>query len=364
MNQGELRQLQSMPLGYAVRKSIRTIQHAYEQFDGNLVLCVSGFDSRIILELCKMAKVDLPSISISAVEPKGNNKLNAKIENIEFLRPTMGKKEVIRKYGYPLVNKQVAMAIQRYTITKFPEQKDYRLNGKIVDGKKHKVGVIPKKYQSLIKAPFWMAEKCCIRQKESPMISWQRKHGDTVPITGERADESNTRLKQYLKHGCIITDQGRKKVMPIGFWSDQLCKEFALKYDMEFSEEYGKIAEGKNGELSFTGEPRTGCDICGFGVGFDTERFARMKKNKPKTWKRMMDGGEFVENDRELWREVEFHNFVKYLTDEHILNNILTDPETGAVFTNLIWVPDAEGYGYREVFKYLNYTINHGVNIE
>ena len=126
MNRGELAQLQSMPLKYAVERSIRKINTAYDKFDGNLVISKSGFDSQIVSKLCEMAGLDLPAISISRLEPKGNNTLNYSQGNIEFLPVPIDKKEIIYKWGYPLLTKENSMSISRYVLTKDPEVKYFQ----------------------------------------------------------------------------------------------------------------------------------------------------------------------------------------------------------------------------------------------
>lgn len=354
MNRGELAQLQSMPLEYAVRKSIRTLREADVVFEGMLVRSKSGFDSQIVSKLCELAGLDYPAMSISRLEPKGNNALNAKDHDIEFLPVPVEKKAIIRRIGYPMLTKEQSMALSRYMLTEHEYVRQYRLHGKIdpVSGKKLTAGKIANKNHELIYAPFWFTEKCCEYMKKAPLMKYEKKTG-RVPITGERAAESKDRRMQYLKHGCIVFDQKKQKVMPIGFWSDQHCKEFALKYNMEYAPEYGDIVE-VDGKLQFTGESRTGCDICGFGIEADPERFHRMHEENPNRWAVMMNGGEFIVNSRDLWRPVKFWHMIKFVTPEQLLFNIKASDIPGTVLTNLVWVPNDKGYGYREVINYIN----------
>lgn len=48
--------------------------------------------------------------------------------------------------------------------------------------------------------------------------------------------------------------------------------------------------------LITTGESRTGCTFCMFGITHDTERFARLKEREPKKYDYVMRGGKFDEN--------------------------------------------------------------------
>lgn len=74
------------------------------------------------------------------------------------------------------------------------------------------------------------------------------------------------------------------------------------------------------------------CEICGFGMIYDTERFDRLKDRKPGLYKDMMQGGQWIRKD--LYRWVKFrHNSMP-------------------IWSNLYWVPNYKGYGYKFVLNY------------
>ena len=73
-------------------------------------------------------------------------------------------------------------------------------------------------------------------------------------------------------------------VKPMGFWLEKNVLEYIKKYDLPTFFVYGKLVE-ENGELRFTGEQRTGCKLCLFGIQFDTERLKRLKQIEPQTYK-------------------------------------------------------------------------------
>lgn len=52
-------------------------------------------------------------------------------------------------------------------------------------------------------------------------------------------------------------------------------------------------------ELTTTGDKRTGCVFCMFGITQDTERFLRLKEVEPKKYDYVMRGGKFDEQG--LW---------------------------------------------------------------
>lgn len=336
MNIGDLRQRQSLPLEMKIQKSIRVIEEFYDRYDGNVYISRGGVDSTIVGWLAQQSiyKDKIENVTIASCEPVENTRLNI-IDGVTLLKSETGKMEVITKWGYPLISKMVAMSISRYTRTKHDHVKDFRLNGYIGrNGKRIMEGSIPKKYQQLIYAPFELSEKCCDVTKKKPLKKYE-KQAKKYPITGEMASESRLREQQYLKHGCIMYDKKKVKCTPIGFWTDQDVKECIKRYNIKVSDLYGDIIEkeekGKK-VLTFTGEQRTGCEICALGIMFDQDRFERMKNTKPNMYNYMMKGGKWIRKD--LYRWVKFR------------------PNSMPIWSNLYFVPDQKGYGYKFVLNY------------
>ena len=319
-----------------IQKSIRVIEEYYEKYDGDVYISRGGVDSAVVAWLAQQSiyKDRIENVSIASCEPVENTRLN-KSDGVTLLKSETGKIEVIEKWGYPLISKQVAMSISRYARTKHNWVKERRLNGYM--GRNGKVimdGSIPKKYQGLIYAPFELSEKCCDVTKKNPLKKYEKK-SKKYPITGEMASESRLREQEYLKHGCIMHDKKRPKCTPIGFWTDQDVKECVIRYGIKISELYGEVVEEKKDDkvlLKFSGEQRSGCEICSFGIMFDKERFERMKKNKPNMYNYMMRGGKWIR--KELYRWVKFR------------------PNSMPIWSNLYFVPSKEGFGYKFVLNY------------
>lgn len=342
MNIGDLRQRQSLPLEMKIQKSIKVIEEFYERYDGEVYISRGGVDSAIVGWLAQQSiyKDKIENVTIASCEPVENTRLNI-ADGVTLLKSETGKMEVIEKWGYPLISKQVAMAISRYTRTKHDWVKDRRLNGYMGrNGKMVMDGSIPKKYQELIYAPFELSEKCCDVTKKKPLKKYE-KQTNKYPITGEMASESRLREQEYLKHGCIMHDKKRVKCTPIGFWTDQDVKECIKRYGIKVSEIYGEVIEEKKDDkvlLRFSGEQRSGCEICGFGLMFDQDRFERMKINKPNMYNYMMKGGKWIRKD--LYRWVKFR------------------PNSMPIWSNLYFVPSQKGFGYKFVLNYFYKIVN------
>lgn len=332
MDIGTLKQRQGLPLICKIRKSINTIESYYEMYNGDVYLSTSGVDSCIVSWLIKQSRFPkIEHVSVASIEPTENIKHNFK-RGDTLLKSNVTKKQVITEWGYPLVSKEVAMKISRYVRTKHLWVKNNRLNGYVgKNGKLITSGMIPKKYQCLIYAPFELSERCCDKVKKKPLKQYEKKSGKH-PITGEYAEESMDRKENYLKHGCIMVDKKRVKCTPIGFWTKQDILQCIYENNIKIPAIYGQVIKQEDGTLKFSGEQRTGCDICAFGIMFDKDRFERLKKNKPNIYKQMMEGGKWIRKD--LYRWVKFR------------------PNSIPIWSNLYWVPSLDGYGYKFVLNY------------
>lgn len=142
---------------------------------------------------------------------------------------------------------------------------------------------LPKKWRPLIIADFEVSEECCTILKKIPQKRIQNDIG-SIAIIGEMAEESQNRRSKYKKTGCFVTSGKKIMVKPMGFWLEKNVLEYIKKYDLPTFFVYGKLVE-ENGELRFTGEQRTGCKLCLFGIQFDTERLKRLKQIEPQTYK-------------------------------------------------------------------------------
>lgn len=334
MNEKQLKSRQNWELKLKIKKSIRTIEEFYVRTGGECYISTSGADSCVLDWLASQTWCNdkIERVSVAGAENRNNIK-HLFLRGDTLLKCEADKKEIITKYGYPLISKSVAMTISRYTRTKSEEQKQIRLNGYVGrNGKIIKDGAIPKKYQEFIYAPFEFSEKCCDMFKKKPLKKYEKKT-NKKPITGERAEESRNRKKEYLKHGCIMSEKQREKCTPLGFWTEQDIKQCIFENNISIPKDYGTVVSIDDKLFDFTGEKRTGCNICGFGLLFDLNRLDRLKKNYPKEYDYMLNGGQWIEKD--LYRWVKFR------------------PNSLPIWSNKYWVPNEKGYGYRRCLEYL-----------
>ena len=192
------------------------------------------------------------------------------------MRPKKSFKQVIEEYGYPVISKEQAQYIEDIR-TGTEKIKLRRLEG--VNGQFK----LANKYRYLLDAPFKISSKCCAIMKKEPIRNYENK-SRRVPFLGMMADDSLLRKNMYLKSGCNSFDSARPKSMPIGFWTEQDILQYIKNNNLELCSIYGDIVQDENGKLKTTGNNRTGCIWCMFGLQYDGEenRFQRLKITHPE----------------------------------------------------------------------------------
>lgn len=293
MDAWELKERQALPLDTKINMSLERIKEWYEYWGGNVFTSVSGgLSSKVSYELVKMLYGDsVPAVnSMTGLEPPGNKRILKTMKNVVYVKPKMFWPQVIATIGYPVVSKEVSRYVWdlRRPPDINPNTQRLRLTGITKSGKKSSK-YLPKKWYFLLDAPFLISDKCCTILKEEPLNRYSRETGRKC-IDGILATESRRRKLTYLQYGCNRFNLGEPKSSPISFWTPQDVLRFIKEFNIPYSEEYGDIVE-ENGILRTTGEERTGCMFCMFGVHMEKgqNRFQRMKLTHPVHYKYCME---------------------------------------------------------------------------
>lgn len=259
----------------------RLIMEWYYQFDGNVYVAFSGGkDSTVLLRIVRDLYPEVEAVFCqTGLEYPEINKFVKTFGNVTTLKPKMTFKQVLDKYGYPIISKSVAMAISRHDNTKSDIQKQLRLHGGVnpTSGKTQRVGIIPKKWHYIV-GKIKTTEQCCNVFKKDPFKRYEKKTGKK-PFIGLMAHESNMRKMKYLKDECNNIHRKHPQSNPLMFWSEADILKYIRDFGVELSEIYKT-------------EKSTGCVFCMYGLHMEEEgntRFDRMKKTHPKLYEYCMN---------------------------------------------------------------------------
>jgi 3'-phosphoadenosine 5'-phosphosulfate sulfotransferase (PAPS reductase)/FAD synthetase len=253
----------------------------YQHWEGKVYVSFSGGkDSTVLLDLARRIYPDIQAVFVdTGLEYPEIREFVKTKDNVKWLKPDMSFNKVLEKYGYPVVSKEQAAFIQEYRDTKSDKLKDIRWNGN-----KYGRGKISEKWKFLVDAPFKISDKCCDIMKKKPCKKFEKETG-LHPIIATMTDESAQRRSNWLMYGCNAFGKKRPTSQPMSFWREKDVLLYLRKFKIPYASIYGDIAL-KNGKLYCTGEPRTGCMFCMFGIQCEEcpNKFQRMKKTHTKLW--------------------------------------------------------------------------------
>lgn len=305
---------QSEPLEAKIRRSIAKIGEWYKAYDNHCYVSFSGGkDSTVLADMCaKWCKeinttlylvfvntgLEYPEIRkhVEFFAQWLRDKRGTEVI-LEILRPEMRFDEVIKKYGYPIISKEVSQAVAEYR--KNPDGcRKARFEG---TGRYIKSAYSLKKWAPLAKTDIPVSHKCCYVMKKNPAKKYEKETG-RKPIIATMAEESYLRRQKWLISGCNAFGAKRPTSQPMSFWTEQDVLRYLKIYDIPIASVYGDIVcDGANNKLKATGCDRTGCMFCGFGCHLEKPgegRFERLKETHPRQYEYCIGGGEYDENGK------------------------------------------------------------------
>lgn len=136
--------------------------------------------------------------------------------NLHRLRPKLNIRQVLTRYGYPVIGKKQARFIRdlqnahgqndatvNLYLTGYNRQGVYCSTMKLAD-----------KWHYLKDAPFHISEQCCDVMKKAPAKRYEATSG-CVPFTAMMASESQQREKEWKRTGCNAFDGKRPMSKPM-----------------------------------------------------------------------------------------------------------------------------------------------------
>lgn len=207
MTYAELKERQKWTLEQKIDHTLGVIDQFYSRLDGKVFVSFSGGkDSTVLLSLCRIIDKDIKAVFCNTGnEYPDTVKFVRKLRdtdgyNIDIIFPEMKPKEVIDKFGFPLISKETSQIID--CCRNSPNSKKARMaNGEVkCTWSSNKLA---QKYEFLLHERFNVSAKCCYYLKKEPLRQYSKKTG-LSPIIGIMACESIVRRTSYIRRGGAI----------------------------------------------------------------------------------------------------------------------------------------------------------------
>lgn len=334
----ELKSLQAAPLEEKILLTKNRIREWIGTYgtDGVYVSFSGGKDSTVLLHIVRQMEAEMnemgTSVGLDPLPPIPAVFVNTGLEYPEIqkfamsqpgvvvLRPEMRFDQVLVKYGYPVIAKEVAQKVHEARSARrrgnFDSYAERQFNGTYISRNGKTTMFTKTKWKFLLDAPYDISHKCCDVMKKRPAKKYEKKTG-RKPIVATMAEESLLRRSKWLQFGCNAFDQKRPTSQPMSFWTEQDVLHYIKKYNVPICSVYGEIVvkptedqmdgqinlidyldcyEPKD-QLTTTGCTRTGCIFCMFGCHLEKEpnRFQRLKETHPRQYQYCIGGGEMVD---------------------------------------------------------------------
>lgn len=396
----DLHQLQALPLSVKIRKTEGRIREWADHYGKNgIFLSYSGGkDSSVLKHIAEKIYPDLPAVYVdTSLEYPEIRQFVKQQGNVEILRPRMNFRQVIERYGYPFISKEVAECV--YGARRYMEKLKVRENDSChctvvsnysymadlagIDRREDKQnalyqslihGEIPgtelkapvrylilqgkyphkengvetseyskmynkERYRFFLEAPFEISNRCCSVMKKAPLNSYAKRTG-RMPLTAQLASESRLRTANWLKNGCNGFHMKSPISNPMSFWTEQDVLEYIYHYQIPIADIYGKVQM----------EYRKNRKKAGKKEALDTETYD-LEKPLYKTTGCNRSGciycgfGCHREKSPNRWELAES------MSNPKIIDYMLRG---GGFDENGIWKPDGRGLGFWFVIEWIN----------
>ena len=301
----DLQQMQSLPLSAKILMTKQRIKNWYDYFNGQVYVSFSGGkDSTVLLNIARELYPDIEAVFVNTgLEYPEIQKFVKTFSNVTVLRPKLRFDEVITKYGYPIISKEVSECVYqgRQALGRADGKYSYRLQkllGTAKDKNGNKSIFNKEKYKPLLYTDFMCSHYCCNIMKKKPAKEYTKLSGKK-PITAQMANESHLREQQWLKNGCNGFEMKNPISNPMSFWTEQDVLQYIKENNIPIASVYGDVVYKENSnQLCTTGCNRTGCIFCAFGAHLEKgeSRFERLKHTHPRQYEYCIGGGEYVNN--------------------------------------------------------------------
>lgn len=252
----DLKQMQSLPLEAKIIMTQQRIRQWYDHWDGEVYVSFSGGkDSTVLKHIVDNTPgvYGVPAVFVNTgleypeiqrfVKDVQAGKWDCFNSDVVILRPEMRFDEVVRKFGYPAISKEISEVI--YSVKndkpgKTKTSRAQRLNGEWLDKNGNKSQFNCEKWKFMLDAPFDVSNKCCAVMKKKPSAKYARETGKKQ-IVATMVHESRLRHQAWIKHGCNAFDAKKPSSQPMSFWTEQDVLHYIKKFNVPYCSVYGDI---------------------------------------------------------------------------------------------------------------------------
>ena len=277
----------------------------------NYHVSMGGLDSIVLGALIRSMgyNADLvPFVSASTLEDKSIQAVHKEMGCI-VVKPLKSKVTILQDEGFPVLSKRIANKIDTLA---HPTDKNKTVRHAIITGECGAQGHyatdskmrLPMTYLRLFggldaegaalgykKPDFKVSHKCCYYLKEAPCDNWAKEH-NSVPFLGLMASEGGQRADALEENGCNYFGKSTTRSCPFAFFFHSDVVHLAVDLGVNIPRIYGDVVVSDNvndfgdHEYTTTGEQRTGCSMCGFGIQMEKRphRFDRLYERNHKEW--------------------------------------------------------------------------------
>ena len=397
---GDLYQKQSLPLSAKIQMTEYRIREWVDHYgeDGVYISFSGGKDSSVLLHLARKLYPNLQAVYVdTGLEYPEVRQFVKQHENVEILKPKMNFRQVIEKYGYPFISKEVAGCVyyaRKYVRKLIEKENGAEASGIIpyhsnmadlvgIDRRADKEnafyqslihGEIPseeiktpvrylilhgkyihkekgettseysrmynkERYKFFLEAPFEISSECCSVMKKSPIHKCAKMTG-RKPMTAQMASESRLRATNWLRNGCNGFDMKSPISNPMSFWVEQDVLEYIHTFHIPIAKVYGDV------EAEYTGNAKGAKlpDSMDLGI-FDLGKPVYHTTGCSRTGCVFCGFGCHREKSPNRWETAET------LSNPAIIDYMMRG---GAFDENGIWKPDSRGLGFWFVIEWIN----------
>lgn len=180
----DLRIMQNLPLDIKIRMTQSRIRGWVNEYgeSGVYVSFSGGKDSTVLLHIVREMYPNIEAVFVNTgLEYPSIGLFARSKENVTTIRPEMNFREVLLKYGYPLISKEVTECVSqaRKGLESDKGYYSYRLaklQGTAVDKEGRKSLYNQEKWKFLLYAPFAISHMCCNVMKKKPAKTFGKKN--------------------------------------------------------------------------------------------------------------------------------------------------------------------------------------------